>query len=619
MKKTATEKTGTGFIDLILKKNQKKEFLQDRLQESPEELIPSIEDFQTKNASEETGKTLGERDEILEENESILFHTDSEITTAAALPAPTFSPEPTIKKVGGTEQVNALTKSEMTDSKMTAAAAILHSKFSLSEPAFKKVERTETIIPRATSEIAVKSERTLAYTASLTSKKLRELKSLEQLYISKEKPNDLPRKNSEPPASFSQLTRADTVDSTVTPYFIDSLTRKNSQMELVTVDPSAPSYLLSRQASIDEAGFKASMTTDCTPPSRKPPEEPGMEAGQHPQLMPDAAISQFIIKKVPAPGNEFKTNFSLNSYTCWHDNTGFVRENVKLYKQKSRLESIQELRKLLEHLLENSLYKNLKAIEKSRINLDEGRQRSLNWLLLLTEISAVIQLFDSTTGKKFAEPLPIMNMHQWLPTQGLAHVLRLINVTVHEIETYKMIISFFALFADEKSKKDIRVFFLEQVVRDLKQIEKQLSQSDLDRGQFAHIKYLTIDGFKENSPHGEGYLSHPYPFEFADILNWLNALELPKLESVIIDDFIDNQSKSNFAVLVGFLQKNSSSLKTVILGKCFSEEDREILKNKLPTVKIAHQSETASKKQLGFFKKEPKPTLSPATSVLKFS
>ncbi|QRN02785.1 hypothetical protein GH742_02210 [Legionella sp. MW5194] len=463
----------------------------------------------------------------------------------------------------------------------------------------------------------VKSEkRTLVYTASFTQKKLRELKSLEQLYL----PKDLPRKSSEPPASFSQLTRAETVDSTVTPYFIDSLTRKNSQMELVTVDPSAPSYLLSRQASVDEAGFKASMSHDCgVPPSRKPPEEPGIEAVQQPQLIPDVPISQLIIKKMPAPGNDFKNNFSLNSYTCWHDNTSFVRENVKLYKQKSSLESVQELRKLLEHLLDNSLYKNLKVIEKSRINLDEGRHRSLNWLLLLTEISGIIQFFDSATGEKFAEPLPIINMHQWLPTQGLVHVLRRINANIHEIEIYKMINSFFALFVDEESMKDVRVLFLEQVIGDLKQVEKEFSGAFLDREQFAHIKYLTIDAFKENSPHGEGYLSHAYPFEFADILNWLHVLELPKLESVIIDDFIDNQSKSNFDVLVGFLQKNSSSLKTVILGKCFSEDDREILKNKLPTVKIAHQSETASKKQLGFFKKEPKPTLSPAASVLKFS
>ncbi|WP_133134110.1 hypothetical protein [Legionella rubrilucens] len=616
MKKTSTEKAGMGFIDLILKKHQKKEkeFPQDRLQESPEELIPSIEDFQTKNDATETGKTLGERDEILEENESILFHTDSEITTAAALPTPTFSPEPRIKKVGDTEHVNALTKSEMADNKMTAAA-VLHSKFTLSEPAIKKVERTETTIPRATSEIAVKGERTLAYTASFTQKKLRELKSLEQLYL----PKDLPRKSSEPPASFSQLTRADTVDSTVTPYFIDSLTRKNSQMELVTVDPSAPSYLLSRQASVDEAGFKASMSYDCVPPSRKPPEEPGMEAVQQPQLIPDVPISQLIIKKVTAPDNDFKNNFSLNGYTCWHDNTSLVRENVKLYKQKSRLESIQELRKLLEHLLDNNAYKNLKAIQKSRINLDESRHRSLNWLLLLTEISAIIQVFDSTTGEKFAKPLPIITMHQWLPTQGMAHVLRLINFNIQEIEIYKMIISFFELFADEKTKKDARLLFLEQVIGDLKQIEKELSEVDLDMGQFAHIKYLTIDAFKEDSSHGEGHLSHAYPFEFADVLNWLRALELPKLKSVIIDDFIDNQFKSNFAVLVGFLQKNSSSLKTVILGKCFSEDDREFLKNKLPTVKIALQSEAVPKKQLGFFKKEAKPTLSPATSVLKFA
>lgn len=494
-------------------------------------------------------------------------------------------------------------------------------------------------------------------------------------------PDNIPRKISNPPSSFSQFTQTDTTDNALTPYDVEAISRKNSKMDMLVFSPSEPSHLLSRQVSVDEVVHKA--FDDSIPPLRKPPAEPDRGAlNQVESTEPDAtasdlechfdgllkdiermdpmglsnsmkskedkaadviksgkeevelskasitpphmndAGSESIIKKLSDPDNEFKNNSLLNGYICWYDNMDFIRNHVILYKQKSKLESIRELQKLLGHLQNEKRFESLKGIEKITIHYEEGKSRLLNWVLLLIEISTAIHLFNTKTRKNFDKPLGegLASMNAWLPTRQMASLVS--SVTSREIQDRLSL--FFALFTDnackESSEKhDIKALFITQVLQDLKKIEDELLLSKLNLDQFEHIKYLTLDSFIENSSNRNLYAPHGYFNEFADLLSWLRNLKLPRLESVIIDGFVDNPFKSNFVSLVSFLEKNSHSLKKVFLGKCFSEEEREIIKKRLPTVKIALQSE-APKKQLGFFNKESKQSmLSPATSVLKFS
>ncbi|KTC94306.1 hypothetical protein [Legionella erythra] len=636
MKKTLNDKGFKGLLFTNTQKEGKKEelkFGQNRLDGAPEGLAPSFEEYSitSQKASEMAAKDARK-----------LSHTQSYTSNR-------------LKELYKTNNVpSEICEQSESPSQQTQRDVVDRSAVLI--PSNYGPARISILPPKSSSQLAPGD----AYDKTAVSM-----------------PNHIPRKISDAPSSFSRFTRTNTVDNAVTPYDVEAISRKNSQMDMLIVNPSEPSHVLSRQVSVDEVVCKAS--ADSIPPSRKPPAEPGKvgldEVGTGSELEPhdngllqdmerldptrlsnsikseedkatddvksgkeevvllkasvtlphvQDAASESIIQILSEPNNEFKNNSLLNGYTCWYDNMDFIRDNVTLYKQKSKLESIRELQKLLGYLLNDRRFESLKGIEKTAVNYEEGKSRLLNWVLLLIEISTVIHLFNTKTRENFDKPLggelALVSMNAWLPTRQMAKVAS--SVTSKEIQDRLLL--FFALFADKASKEspeehDIRALFIKQVLQDFKKIEDELVQSHLNLDQFEHIKYLTLDSFIENSSNRHLFAPHGYFNEFADLLTWLRNLKLPRLESVIIDGFVDNPFKSNFVSLVSFLEKNSNSLKKVVLGKCFSEEEREILKHKLPTLKIALQSEETPKKTLGFFKKEPKPTLSPATTAMKFT
>lgn len=127
------------------------------------------------------------------------------------------------------------------------------------------------------------------------------------------------------------------------------------------------------------------------------------------------------------------------------------------------------------------------------------------------------------------------------------------------------------------------------------------SNSPFDYSFFSEIKYLSIV---------DALPSHSFPpppekkEEFAAACSMLKAMKFPKLESIVIHDFIPSQE--NLANLLSLIKNNEKTLKKITILNGFTEEELHIIQQELEQYPHIHLKITY------------RPIMSPETLKKKF-